>query len=123
MTGGPPVTSGQDTEGPASNIFENRNGEPDMGEPVSDFERAAAALLAEERPDLVSELQQAAIAAHHAGQMWLCESDGVVRRGLFHRGTDYPCTGSAHYGGQRIECGNPIHTQRAANWYEPNGAA
>jgi hypothetical protein len=41
--------------------------------------------------------------------LWLCDPDGVVRRGHWHHGDDYECTGSAHYGAVLIKCENPIH--------------
>ena len=43
----------------------------------------------------------------------LCDEDGVVRKGAMHHGTDYPCTGHAHFAGEHIICSTPIH------WYEP----
>lgn len=39
----------------------------------------------------------------------LCEDDGMVRGGIMHAGTDYFCTGSAHFAGQHIRCTNPRH--------------
>lgn len=39
----------------------------------------------------------------------LCDSDGIVRRGAMHRGTDYECTGSAHWSGFHIRCTSPAH--------------
>lgn len=39
----------------------------------------------------------------------LCDVDGIVREGVMHHGTDYPCTGSAHYEGLEIRCTNPLH--------------
>ncbi|GAA2701510.1 hypothetical protein ACFY2R_00190 [Micromonospora olivasterospora] len=39
----------------------------------------------------------------------LCEDDGVVRAGGMHHGTDYPCTGSAHFAGAHLFCTNPMH--------------
>ena len=39
----------------------------------------------------------------------LCDDDGIVRGGVMHRGTDYPCTGHAHYAGQHIRCLSPGH--------------
>ena len=47
----------------------------------------------------------------------LCDEDGTVRRGLFHHGTDYACTGSAHHRGARIMCDNPIHIN-PPNWHQ-----
>jgi hypothetical protein len=35
----------------------------------------------------------------------LCDDDGIVRRGAMHHGTDYPCTGHAHFAGEHI----PLH--------------
>lgn len=42
----------------------------------------------------------------------LCDDDGIVRHGPMHKGTDYTCTGSAHFGGEHIRCTNPIHSRR-----------
>ena len=39
----------------------------------------------------------------------LCDDDGIVRSGAMHHGTDYPCTGSAHFAGEHIECISPAH--------------
>lgn len=39
----------------------------------------------------------------------LCDNDGIVRGGVMHHGTDYPCTGHAHYAGQHIRCLSPGH--------------
>ena len=39
----------------------------------------------------------------------LCDDDGIVRRGAMHHGTDYTCTGHAHFGGEHIECLSPAH--------------
>lgn len=39
----------------------------------------------------------------------LCDDDGIVRRGAMHHGTDYPCTGHAHFGGEHIKCTSPAH--------------
>lgn len=41
----------------------------------------------------------------------LCDEDGVVRKGAMHHGTDYPCTGHAHFSGEHIICATPIHWQ------------
>jgi hypothetical protein len=41
--------------------------------------------------------------------MKLCDDDGIVRSGRFHKGTDYPCTGHAHFAGEHIECTSPAH--------------
>lgn len=41
----------------------------------------------------------------------LCDPDGVVRRGALHHGTDYICTGHAHYAGRHIRCSTPFHDQ------------
>jgi hypothetical protein len=42
--------------------------------------------------------------------MPLCDADGIVRRGIFHHGTDYPCTGSATLeGGTVVKCTSPAH--------------
>lgn len=39
----------------------------------------------------------------------LCDDDGIVRKGALHHGTDYPCTGSAHFGGSFFRCSTPVH--------------
>lgn len=39
----------------------------------------------------------------------LCDDDGIVRGGALHHGTDYQCTGHAHYAGFHITCNNPVH--------------
>lgn len=39
----------------------------------------------------------------------LCDDDGIVRRGPMHHGTDYTCTGHAHYGGDHIRCTSAGH--------------
>lgn len=39
----------------------------------------------------------------------LCDDDGIVRRGAMHHGTDYPCTGHAHYAGEHIKCISQAH--------------
>lgn len=39
----------------------------------------------------------------------LCDDDGIVRQGVMHHGTDYPCTGHAHFGGDHIRCTSPAH--------------
>lgn len=39
----------------------------------------------------------------------LCDDDGIVRRGAMHHGTDYPCTGHAHFGGKHLRCTGPAH--------------
>lgn len=44
----------------------------------------------------------------------LCD-DGVVRGGVMHHGTDYPCTGGAHYAGKHIRCTSPAHPAVAAD--------
>lgn len=41
----------------------------------------------------------------------LCDDDGTVRRGAMHHGTDYTCTGHAHYAGMHIRCTTPVHVQ------------
>lgn len=40
----------------------------------------------------------------------LCDDDGIVRSGRFFKGTEYPCTGHAHFAGEHIECTSPAHT-------------
>lgn len=52
----------------------------------------------------------------HPGQPFtmeapLCDTDGIVRGGQFHSGTDYPCTGGAHFAGEHIRCNSPAHAQ------------
>jgi hypothetical protein len=42
----------------------------------------------------------------------LCDDDRMVRRGAMHHGTDYLCTGHAHFQGHHIRCTNPAHVQR-----------
>lgn len=39
----------------------------------------------------------------------LCDDDGIVRSGGMHHGTDFPCTGSAHFQGLHIWCVNRVH--------------
>jgi hypothetical protein len=39
----------------------------------------------------------------------LCDDDGIVRGGAMHHGTDYVCTGHAHFGGEHIRCTSPAH--------------
>lgn len=39
----------------------------------------------------------------------LCDDDGIVRRGPMHHGTDYTCTGHAHFAGDHIRCESPAH--------------
>lgn len=39
----------------------------------------------------------------------LCDDDGIVRSGAMHHGTDYQCTGHAHYAGEHIRCISPGH--------------
>jgi hypothetical protein len=39
----------------------------------------------------------------------LCDDDGIVRRGLMHHGTDYTCTGHAHFAGEHYRCESPAH--------------
>lgn len=41
----------------------------------------------------------------------LCDDDGIVRRGAMHHGTDYPCTGHAHFQGEHIRCTSPGHPE------------
>lgn len=42
-----------------------------------------------------------------AGQ--LCDDDGIVRGGAMHHGTDYTCTGHAHFAGHHIRCTSAGH--------------
>lgn len=39
----------------------------------------------------------------------LCDDKGIVRSGRFHKGTDYNCTGGAHYAGEHIRCTSSAH--------------
>lgn len=39
----------------------------------------------------------------------LCDEDGIVRKGAMHHGTDYECTGHAHFGGFHITCTSRAH--------------
>jgi hypothetical protein len=39
----------------------------------------------------------------------LCDDDGIVRGGAMHHGTDYPCTGHAHFAGEHIRCSSAGH--------------
>jgi hypothetical protein len=39
----------------------------------------------------------------------LCDDDGTVRSGAMRHGTDYPCTGHAHFAGEHIKCSSPAH--------------
>lgn len=41
----------------------------------------------------------------------LCDDDGIVRRGPMHRGTDYPCTGHAHFAGHHWRCLSAGHPE------------
>lgn len=41
----------------------------------------------------------------------LCDDDGIVRSGRFHKGTDYACTGGAHFAGEHIRCTSPAHAE------------
>lgn len=41
----------------------------------------------------------------------LCHDDGIVRGGAMHHGTDYPCTGHAHFAGEHIRCTSPGHPE------------
>lgn len=72
-------------------------------------DQQVAAAVREDYPILDRQLRGRAAELHAAGQIPLCDVDGIVRRGIFYNGTDYPCTGWAHYQGQTIECSNPIH--------------
>jgi hypothetical protein len=42
----------------------------------------------------------------------LCDDKGIVRSGRFHKGTDYNCTGGAHFAGEHIRCTSPAHDDR-----------
>ncbi len=39
----------------------------------------------------------------------LCDDDGIVRKGLMHHGTNYTCTGHAHFAGEHYRCLSPAH--------------
>lgn len=39
----------------------------------------------------------------------LCDDDGIVRSGAMHHGTDYTCTGHAHFAGEHIRCSSAGH--------------
>jgi hypothetical protein len=39
----------------------------------------------------------------------LCDADGIVRSGAMHHGTNYNCTGGAHYDGAHIRCTSAAH--------------
>lgn len=43
----------------------------------------------------------------------LCDPDGIVRKGVMHHGTDYPCTGHAHFAGDHIVCTSVGHLSDA----------
>lgn len=47
--------------------------------------------------------------------MALCDATGYVRSGAMWHGTDYQCTGHAHFGGEHIECTNMVGHARSAN--------
>lgn len=42
----------------------------------------------------------------------LCDEDGIVRKGAMHHGTDYECTGHAHFAGEHIICATPFHWRK-----------
>jgi hypothetical protein len=44
----------------------------------------------------------------------LCDDDGIVRQGAMHHGTNYPCTGHAHFAGEHYRCTSPAHTPKVA---------
>ena len=50
----------------------------------------------------------------YTAEIQLCDDDGIVRSGAMHHGTDYPCTGHAHWSGQHIRCTGPSH--RTVAW-------
>lgn len=55
----------------------------------------------------------ALVAIREMQELSLCDDDGIVRSGRFHHGIDYPCTGSAHFGGIEIVCASPAHRRGA----------
>lgn len=48
----------------------------------------------------------------------LCDGEGIVRGGAMHHGTDYACTGSAHFAGEHIRCVSPAHDMPAPSMLE-----
>lgn len=48
-------------------------------------------------------------------QIALCDPDGTVRRGMLHRGQDYPCTGSAHVMDEHVRCTSPAHAENVGH--------
>ncbi len=44
-------------------------------------------------------------------EVQLCNDEGIVCRGPMHHGTDYICTGHAHYSGEHIRCSSPAHVK------------
>jgi hypothetical protein len=47
----------------------------------------------------------------YTSEIALCDDDGIVRGGAMHHGTDYRCTGHAHFSGEHIRCTNPAHSR------------
>lgn len=47
--------------------------------------------------------------APYTMEFQLCDDDGIVRSGAMHHGTDYPCTGHAHFAGEHIRRSGPVH--------------
>lgn len=45
----------------------------------------------------------------YTAEAQLCDEDGFVRGGPMHHGTDYACTGHAHYEGEHFKCISPAH--------------
>lgn len=48
-------------------------------------------------------------------ELALCDDDGIVRSGRLHQGTDYTCTGGAHFAGEHIRCTSPAHSKEHAH--------
>lgn len=47
----------------------------------------------------------------------LCKNGIVTKDNPMWHGTDYSCTGSAHYAGEHIYCTDVSHHQDPYNWY------
>jgi len=87
-----------------------------VGGPVAAGEPSFEELLAApfEQFDPHSEILPYLLGKQYEAEMALCDIDGVVRSGAMHHGTDYPCTGSAHFAGAHIRCSSPFHTDSSA---------
>lgn len=53
-------------------------------------------------------------------QIALCDPDGTVRRGMLHRGQDYPCTGSAHVMDEHVRCTSLAHAENVGHCGKPH---